>query len=240
MKRPFTILLLLGAALSFFALIVNHRRAAELSLMAGLAVIMLLAIRFEDEHRSRWLGLSLMAILAVTVFTVASWDHQGGFSAELVRPIRSQFQPDQRDYLSNIYRISEDADIQFTFRTSPLFGIGFGIPMAAIFPMADISKIYPLWNYIPHNTLLWLGMRMGAIGYAAFFGLVAMAVLQACRQLASRRDPLLNAFAAFAVAAIAAEIVQGYSDLQLDTYRNLIVFGILLGLLNRLPKLADA
>ena len=51
---------------------------------------------------------------------------------------------------------------------------------------------------------------------------------------------MLNAVAAFAVAAIVAEIIQGYSDLQLDSYRNLIVFGVVLGLLSRLPKLADA
>ena len=112
--------------------------------------------------------------------------------------------------------------------------------MFVIFPMADISYVYPLWNYIPHNTLLWIGMRMGALGWAVFWGLVGIAILQACRQLATRKDPLLNAVAAFAVAAIVAEIIQGYSDLQLDSYRNLIVFGVVLGLLSRLPKLADA
>jgi hypothetical protein len=67
-----------------------------------------------------------------------------------------------------------------------------------------------------------------------------MAILQACRQLATRRDPLINSFAAFAVAAIVAEMIQGYNDLQLDSYRNLIVFGAVLGLINRLPQLADA
>jgi O-antigen ligase len=112
--------------------------------------------------------------------------------------------------------------------------------MIVIFPMADISYVYPLWNYIPHNTVLWIGMRMGALGYVAFFGLLAMAILQACRQLATRRDPLINSFAAFAVAAIVAEMIQGYTDLQLDSYRNLIVFGAVLGVINRLPQLADA
>jgi hypothetical protein len=52
-------------------------------------------------------------------------------------------------------------------------------------------------------------------------------------------DALLNAVAAFAIVAIVGEILVGYSDLQLDTYRNLIVFGALLGLLNRLPKLSE-
>ena len=239
-NRWLTLLLVAGSGLSLYAMLVNQRRAAELALIAGAATIMLLAIRFEGEHRGLWVALSVFTVLAASVFIVGYWDHTTGLAGQLVRPVRSLFLPDQRDYLSNIYRVAEDANLQVTFRTSPLFGIGFGIPMIVVFPMADISQTYPLWNYIPHNTLLWIGMRMGAIGWAAFWGLIAIAVLQACRQLRTRRDPLLNAVAAFAVAAIVAEIIQGYSDIQLDTYRNLIFFGAVLGILNRLPKLADA
>jgi O-antigen ligase len=136
--------------------------------------------------------------------------------------------------------VAEDSNILFNFKISPFVGIGFGIPMAVVFPMADISYIDPLWNFIPHNTLLWIGMRMGTLGFVVFWGLIAMAILQASWLLATRRDALVRAIAAFAVAAVVAEIIQGYSDLQLDTYRNLIVFGIILGLLNRLPELADA
>jgi hypothetical protein len=240
LQRRVLFLLLAISALSLFAIVVNHRRAAELALIGGAITLMALAIRFDADHRGRWIGLSLMVVLGFSAYAFVYWNHTTGLTGEIIRPIRSLFLPDQRDYLSNIYRTAEDANLQVTFRTSPLVGIGFGIPMIVIFPMADISYIYPLWNYIPHNTLLWIGMRMGAVGYAAFWGLVAMAVLQACRQLATRRDPLLNAVAAFAIAAIVGEIVMGYSDLQLDTFRNLIVFGALLGLLNRLPELADA
>jgi hypothetical protein len=239
-RRGTMALLVVGSAASFFALLVNHRRAAELALIAGVAAIMILAVRFEDEHRTRWLAITVLAVVIVTTFTVGYWNHTTGLTGELVRPIRSMFIPDQRDYLSNIYRVAEDANILANFKTSPLFGIGLGIPMFVIFPMADISYVYPLWNYIPHNTLLWIGMRMGALGFAVFWGLVGIAVLSASRQLATRKDPLLNTIAAFAVAAIVAEIIQGYSDLQLDSYRNLIVFGAVLGLLNRLPKLDDA
>jgi hypothetical protein len=240
MRRAVVALLVVGSAASAFAIILNQRRAAELALLAGVTTIMMLAIRFEGAHRTLWIGLTVLAVVVATTFVIGYWNHTTGLAGELVRPIRSMFVPDQRDYLSNIYRVAEDANILANFKTSPLFGIGLGIPMFVIFPMADISYVYPLWNYIPHNTLLWIGMRMGALGFAVFWGLVGMGILQACRQLATRKDPLLNAVAAFAVAAIVGEIIQGYSDLQLDSFRNLIVFGAVLGLLNRLPKLADA
>lgn len=239
LSRRVQLLLIAFSALSLFAMVVNQRRAAELALMAAVGVVLVLAIRFDDARRGTWLAVTLAVVVGGTAYTIAFWNHTYGLTGELVRPIHSLFQPDQRDYLSNIYRVAEDANLRVTYKTSPLVGVGFGIPMLVIFPMADISYIYPLWNYIPHNTLLWVGMRMGAVGYAAFWGLVAMAILQATRQLATSKDKLLNAVAAFAIAAIVAEIVVGYSDLQLDSYRNLIVFGVLLGLLNRLPKLAE-
>lgn len=240
LSRRLLFALLSFSGLALLAMIVNQRRAADLALMAGVVVLLALAVRFDAARRGTWIAISLVAFVGAAGYIFAFWNHTYGLTGELVRPIRSLIEPDQRDHLSNIYRIAEDANIRVTYQTSPIVGIGFGIPMLVIFPMADISYIYPLWNYIPHNTLLWIGMRMGAVGYAAFWGLIAMGVLQATRQLATSKDRLLNAVAAFAVAAIVAEIMVGYSDLQLDSYRNLIVLGVLLGLLNRMPKLAKA
>jgi O-antigen ligase len=110
--------------------------------------------------------------------------------------------------------------------------------MLYAFHMADISSLYPLWNYIPHNTLLWIGMRMGIIGFVTFFGLLAMATLQACRVARDTRDTFLRGAAIFAVVAIGMELAVGYVDLQLDMYRNLIFLGAVLGVIYRLPAIA--
>ena len=222
------------------ALVVNQRRAGDLAAAAALVVVVVLAIRFNSAvSRERLIFLSFVAALAMSVFLLVFWNHTYGTIGELVRPYRSLFEPDPRDASSNLYRLAENANILVTTRLSPLVGIGFGLPMRVVYPMADISLIYPLWNIIPHNTLLWIGMRMGAVGNMTFFGLIGMGVLTATRQLAIRKDPLLRAVAACAVAAIAAELVQGDLDLQLDSFRNLIFLGALLGVLHRMPHFAD-
>jgi len=118
--------------------------------------------------------------------------------------------------------------------------MGFGLPYLTIYPQADISYLYPLWNVIPHNTLLWLPMRMGVPGMITFWGLVGMAVLQAGVVVRRHRDPLVRATAVFAAAAIVAELLVAYGDLQLESYRNLIFLGALLGVLNNLPDFAEA
>ena len=177
-------------------------------------MLLVLAIRFDLAKRRPLAIASVLCIIAIALLLGIFWNHQSGILGQLVRPFHSFYEPDPRDFLSNAYRQAEDQNLLLTIRSSPIFGIGFGLPMLYIYPMADISKQYPLWNIIPHNTLLWIGMRMGAIGLAAFFGLIA-----------------------FAIAAIGMELTVGYVDLQLDNYRNLIFLGILLGVIQRLPRI---
>ena len=166
------------SALALVAMLANSRRAGVYALAGAVGVILLLAFRFEPTLRKRIAWLSVAMLIAGAGFVVYAWDKQYGVQAQLVRPIRSLVDPTARDFSSDLYRTAETANLKFTFRTSPIFGVGFGSPFYIVNPMADISNFYPLWNVIPHNSLMWVGMRMGAIGFIAFWGLIGLAVLQ--------------------------------------------------------------
>ena len=238
-NRRVLILMSVMSALALIAMLANSRRAGVYVLAAAVGVILLLAFRFEPALRKRIAWLSVALVIAGAAFVGYAWDKQYGIQAQLARPIRSLVDPTARDFSSDLYRTAETANLLFTFRTSPLIGVGFGSPFYIVYPMADISKIYPLWNVIPHNSLMWVGMRMGALGFVAFWGLIGVAVLEGFYVIGHRRDPLLRAIAAFAIAAIVGEIAVGYVDLQLESYRNLIFLGVLIGVLNRLPQLPE-
>jgi O-antigen ligase/polysaccharide polymerase Wzy-like membrane protein len=228
------------SALALVAMLANSRRAGFYGLAGAVGVVVLLAYRFEPPLRKRLAWLSVGALIAGAIFVAYGWDKQYGIQAQLVRPIRALIDPTARDFSSDLYRTAETANLLVTFRTNPLIGVGFGHPFEIVYPMADISSIYPLWNVIPHNSVLWVGMRMGAIGFVAFWGLIGLAVLEGFYVLGRRRDPLVRALAAFAIAAIVSEIAVGYVDLQLESYRNLIFLGVVIGILNRLPQLPEA
>jgi hypothetical protein len=225
-------------------LLENQRRAAMLALWAGLAVVMFLAIWFERPLRKRLIVISAVAVLLLGGFTATYWNQQYGLAAQIVRPVQSILgQPDQRDYNSNLYRDNENANLIATYRTNIPFGIGFGLPLLVIYPMADISQSYPFWQYIPHNSLLWVAMRMGLLGMAVFWALVGTSLIEAVFLFRTRSDPFLRGFAAFAVAAIVAELIVGFGDLQLENYRNMIFFGAVLGMIDaagRIPELVPA
>ncbi|HEX6348741.1 MAG TPA: O-antigen ligase family protein [Candidatus Dormibacteraeota bacterium] len=226
-------LLLLGAAPVTAALLVNERRAGIAALAVAIGVLAVLAIRYEREQRGRLLAIAGGLGVAGTAYVVLLWNHTNGATGQLVRAVRSVIDPaSTRDSLSDLYRVAENANLRATLESSPVLGIGFGLPFHTPFPMADISKYYSLWNYIPHDTIMWVGVRMGIVGYLVFWCLVGLAILQAIHLLGTSTDPLLRAFAGFAAAAIAAELIVGYTDLQLENYRNMLFLGGLFGVLN--------
>lgn len=228
---------LLGPA-ALLTLLENHRRAGTTALMVGLAVVLALAIQAEPARRKQLVAIALAGLAATAAFAAAYWDHPNGIIGELLRPLHSLAgDPDPRDQLSNLYRDNENLNILVTFRDSPLTGFGFGRKFLIVAPLADISSIFPLWNVIPHNTVLWVLMRTGIIGFAAFWGMIGLFVHTGVRHLRSSISPQVRLLAAFAVAAIIAEIVVAYTDLQLENYRNMIFLGACMGIIAALPRL---
>lgn len=240
LRRRLTVVLIAAVTpLALVAMLANSRRAGVYALAAAVIVTLVLAYRFEPPLRKTLAFASVVMVVAAIVFIGYAWDKQYGIQAQLVRPVRSLIDPTQRDFLSDQYRTAENANLRLTFQSSPLIGVGFGSPYLMAYPMADISRIYPLWNVIPHNSLMWVGMRMGAIGFVAFWGLIGLAILQGFYVLGRSRDPLIRAVAAVAIAAVVAEIMVGYGDLQLESYRNLIFLGATLGILNRISQMPE-
>lgn len=230
-------LLALVCPIVLMALLANQRRAGIAAMFGGMIVITVLAIRFNAAHRRRLILFALIASTVAVVFLITFWNDQYGVIGQLVRPVRSQFDPTYRDYLSNLYRQAENINLQLSFQTNKLIGMGFGMPFLIVVTQADISSVYPLWNYIPHNTLFWVGVRMGLVGSVTFWALIGMALLEVCRAQAVQRDRFVLTLVALIGAAIVAELLVAYADLQLESYRNMIVVGILFGVLNILPAL---
>jgi hypothetical protein len=233
--------LLVAAPVVLILLFANQRRAGVFAFAAAVLVTALMLLKFEPAIRKQLLVLLVVATVSVGVFVGANWNREYGLSAQLVRPVRSLVDPtaNARDDSSDLYRIAEDYNLKFTFKESPLIGRGFGLPFDTPAAMANISNYYSLWNVIPHNSMLWIPMRMGVLGMVAFWGLIATAILEAFAILRRHQDPVARAIAVFAVGAIVAELLVGYGDLQLESYRNLVFIGVLLGVLARIRSLPE-
>lgn len=215
------------------AALANQRRAAVLALLVG-ALFLLLGTAAAYPRRRKIVAIVLLILAAVLPIYYEAYKNSQGLIGEPAHAISSAFTPDQRDASSNLYRVNEDKDLMATMQTSPIIGFGYGKEFLTPFPLADISGSYVFYKLMPHDSILWVWMRLGTVGYLLFWFLIGSAIIQAARLARLLRDPYLKGIAMFCTITIVQEVIFGYLDLQWTNYRNLIIIGVLFAVIGRL------
>ena len=208
----------------------NDRRAAWLVLGGGLLTIVAIGLKALPERRIvLWRGLAV-ALVVSAVYLPAYWNKTGGL-AQPARALRSMIAPDPRDALSDLYRVQENANLKVNIRENDGIGNGFGVPIEYTLPITDISGIDPMIEYIPHNGVLYILMRMGLIGGVAFWTFVAAGIVTAARAARSI-DREVAVVGAMVAAAMVAYTLMGAVDQAFFFYRIAFVVGTLLGVVD--------
>ncbi len=216
----------------------NNRRSAWVILPATLLALVIIAYQRMPERRTRITIVVAVLLVLGTGYTMA-FRNSSAVYAEPAHGIWSQFRPDPRDYQSNLYREIENMNLGLDIRSSPVIGLGFGVPVPHPIPVFDASGVDPLINFIPHNTVLYVWMRMGSIGAVAFWFLIGAAVVAACR-LARLPDAWYGFLGALVLSALIAWIAEGWFDKGIVSFRITILVGTLLGALEAARRLSVA
>jgi len=220
------------------AMVANQRRADFVALLVGIAAAWVLAFVVKPKARTA-LAVSAVVVLTIGGAYVAAFGHgTGGFSAP-AHAIMSVIHPDATDQVaqqSDLYRVIENYDLKYTVKLNPL-GLGFGKPFLQPIPLPNILALDPVYNVIPHNSVYWIWMRLGAPGYLALWLLFGAIIVRGSIIAKSLKDPYLQMAAIWAVSVTLVEIVVAFSDYQLYFLRNVVYFGILAGMLVKLPAL---
>jgi hypothetical protein len=96
--------------------------------------------------------------------------------------------------------------------------------------MIDLSKIDPLIHIIPHNSILWIWMRTGTVGYVAFWLMCAYIVIsagQTCRD--SRFSAIERVVGVNSGVVMMMLLIFGLLDMQLANLRDTLFAGIWVG-----------
>lgn len=222
----------------FIANVANQRRAATGGFV--IAVLLLIPILYVIFKQQRAVILRIVAIGAVlvSVYATVFWNSNNTI-AQPIRAIRSQIAPDERDASSDQYRINEDKDLFYTIQLSPIRGFGYGKELIEFYPIIEggfnVRVLDPFILLMPHNSILWVWMRLGLIGFVIFWFMISQFITGPC-QIARRYDnPLIRRWALLAIVAIVLDLTQGYWDMGLYSYRIQIYLGILFGATANLP-----
>jgi hypothetical protein len=220
------------------SLIANNRRADFVALLVGLVLAWVLIFMVKKHARKSLLVVLLVTTLLGSAYVAAFYNGSGGFS-EPARAVVSVFRPDPTEAASNLYRDIEDYDLKYTVKLNPL-GLGFGKPFLQPVLLPDLSSLDPVYNYIPHNTIYWVWMRLGPIGYLALWYLFGAIIVRGSIIARQLKDNYLQLIAIYIVAMFVMEIIVAFADYQLSFYRNVIYVGILAGVLMKLPQIDNS
>ncbi|MGA9118635.1 MAG: O-antigen ligase family protein [Bacteroidota bacterium] len=214
-----------------------NRRAAYASLAVSLLTFAALLPR---PVLLRVLKYAAIGGFVAGVYAVAFWGSNSRLAAP-INQIRSGFVEDEatigeRNFYSNLYRKLEDYNLAFTIRSSPLMGIGFGTKYDQ--PLALVAINYSLRDYMAHNNILWLMVKVGGIGFFLFWLFIDGFALRATALLARLDDPFLRAVTILIIVAVINQLVAAYFDLHLVRYRTNLYMGTLMGLFPTIERIA--
>jgi hypothetical protein len=210
-----------------WAWVLSQRRAAAVALLCGLVLLGVILL-WRNRRTAMWF-LSLL-LVGTTLYTVAFWNSTGtlGFAAQGVKSIIAPESLSSEDLSSDLYRQVEAFDIWYTIRTDELRGIGFGRPFIQIMRLPDIS-IYPFWEYMPHNSILWIWMKTGYLGFITMLFVVARALQHGARSARLAGTPDNAAVATSALAFVVMYVVYAYVDIAWDA-RSMVVLAVALAI----------
>jgi len=210
-------------------MLANNRRLVWVELGVSLAVLLAMNPR---GRATRGLLRGVVYCLPVILLYVAVGWNSGSKLFAPVRTLRSM--SDSNIDRSTLYRDSENYNLVYTFRESPVVGTGFGHPFELAVQLDDISKGFREWRYLPHNSILGLWAFTGAIGFSGLWLAIGVGLLLAARsyQFASSSDHRIAAAAA--MTAIVIYIMHCWGDIGFTEQKSIFLVGAALAIAGQL------
>ena len=232
-KKFFLVLFLAPIALPYFA---SQRRSAFLSL--GVAVLLMFIIIYLDRrHLFKYIFPPLVII--GLAYMGAFWNNQGslGLPVQAVKSVIAPGSATEKDLSSNLYRITENLNASFTIHQRPITGVGFGNKFFILYPLPDIS-FFEWWEYISHNSILWIWIKTGVFGFTSMIFMVALSILIGMRAIINAPEGEHRMFALLLVLFMVMHYIFAYVDISW-TDQSMVLLGLSMGLLNMFNKIME-
>ncbi len=219
------------ALLTFIA---AQRRAAILTLLIALGLLALLLIL---EKRTIIWVVAPPALLIFLVYLALFWNSEGamGMAAQAIKSVIAPQAASVADQSSNAYRVIENINLKYTIHRHALTGVGFGQPFEVIIPLPDIT-FFTWWNYLPHNSIIWVWLKGGIGGFLSLLWLVSIAISQGGRVVRRMPRGELKAIALTAALYLVMHFAYAYVDISWDT-QSMVYVGATMGMLGQLEAI---
>jgi O-antigen ligase len=194
-------------------MVINNRRLVWVEVAAGLALVFVLA---PSTRRKRAIVRgAAIASPFVAAYSVVGWSS----SALIFRPVEIvRSMVDSSTDGSTSWRDWENYDLFCTIKAHPLTGTGYGHGYIEVVKLPDISEMYALYRFIPHNGILGLFAYGGIIGFTALSTVFVVGIFFAARAQRYATAPEDRLAALGALTMIVIYLVHCYGDMGLGTW----------------------
>ena len=214
----------------------TQRRAAFVTLIVALALMTIFL--FIENRRAFWLLVPTAAVVGVLYLGVF-WNSGGalGQPAQAVKSVIAEDQANAADQSSNVYRQIENLNTGFTVHQRPLTGVGFGQKFYIVWELPDIS-FFEWWEYLPHNSIIWIWLKAGVGGFVAMLYLVGKSIMLGSRTLLKMHKDPMGAVALTATLYILMHFIYAYVDISWDT-QSMVYVGLAMGMLGAVERVIE-
>lgn len=210
-KRPLLFLMAIPTVVLYLD---AERRAAVVGLIIG---GMSLAVVLFTRNRQKFVRIIPVMLVIGGMYCAAFWnaENQAGFPAQAVKIIVQPDSSPESDASSDLYREIENYNLNATIRSAPITGIGFGQAFDQPIPLPDIS-FFEFWEFIPHNSILWMWTKVGLVGFLSFLYLLGHGVAVGIRAASRIEDPADAAMVATLASFVPMTFVVAFVDITFD------------------------
>ena len=196
-----------------WAMKANNRRLVYAEL--ALVVVVFWALTPWRPLKRQVARVLVALALPLVLYGAVGWNSEGGIFGP-VQKFRSMLDP--KADTSTLWRELENYNLVFTYRESPLFGLGFGRPFTEHITLPNVTDKYELEPYIPHNSVVGLWADGGLFGFAVLWAVFPVGFFFTVRAYRWSRTPLERVTSLVAAATQVCYLVQGYADLGFGSW----------------------
>jgi hypothetical protein len=218
--------------------IAMQRRAAFVTL--AVAFVLAVAVLYRERRRAFWLAVPGLAVLSA-VYLAVFWNSQSVLAvpSQAIKSVIAADQASSEDRSSTDYRVIENRNVRFTVQQHPLTGVGFGRKFYMIEPLPDISARFDWWEYITHDSVMWIWMKTGVGGFFSLLFLMGLAVMRGAQALQRRPGDDFSAVLLTATLYIVMHFIYACADMSWDA-QSAVYVGAMMGLVNRAGRIMPA
>jgi hypothetical protein len=125
--------------------------------------------------------------------------------------------------------------IATSLANNPLLGPGWGHPYIEVANWYSIAQFFPLWQYIPHNSVLGLLAYTGTLGFAGFWLVFPTAMFMNARLARLGNTPLARQLGMFGAVELVVVGFQMYGDMGSYYLRPMYLLGFSYAIAMRVP-----